>query len=108
MSSASLLKSLADKVVTQLLQALGVNRPPQLQIISLGALTYRDVWDGTVVNGATALDDFLRLRIWAIQYLTDVRGKQVSLLTLVANGYPANVGPDVSKNMSIFEPYWLG
>ena len=104
----TLIKWLADTIATDLLDAYGLDAPPPLRIIGLGALTYRDVYDGTVVDGATAVEQFLRLRVYAVEYIRNIRGDQVPLLTMVANGYPGNIGPDISENLSIFEPYWLG
>ena len=108
MSAALFVKGLADVIAQDLLDAYGSDGPPPLRVIGLGALTYRDVWDGSVVDGSTALDEFLRLRVYAVEYIRNIRGDQVPLLTMVANGYPGNIGSDISKNLSIFEPYWLG
>ena len=103
-----MLHGLAHMFVRDLVEAMGSNELPQLKVIGLGALAYRDVWDGRVVEGSNDVDDFLRLRVYEIEYMKNKRGEQVPMLTMVANGYPGNVGPDISENMSIFEPYWLG
>ena len=104
-----------------------VHSLPQLQIVALGSLTYRDVWDGTIVDGyvfstpqialgksdlriidrATKIDNVLRLRVWAIQHMKNFRNKVKPALSLVALGYPGNVSKNISENMRIFEPYWL-
>ena len=105
---APFIKGLADMIAQDLLDEYESDGPPPLRILGLGALTYRDVYDGTVVEGATALDEFLRLRVYAVEYVKNIRGDRVPLLTMVANGYPGNIGVDVSENLSVFEPYWLG
>lgn len=66
------------------------------------------MWDGSVADGATGIDNILRLRIWAIDYAKTARGVLTPLLTQVASGYPGNVGKDISEDMNIFKPYWLG
>lgn len=108
LSTASTLRALVEDFVLHLSRAqISSGSSPQLRVFGLGALTYRDVWHGSVVYGATGLDDMLRLRVWAIDYPKNARGVPTPLLTLVANGYPGNVGKDISEDMSIFEPYWL-
>ena len=103
-----MLHGLVDDLVKDLVHLKKSRRMPQLRTVGLGALTYRDVWDGSVVEGATTTDSILRLRIWAINYAKNARGILTPLLTKVASGYPGNVGKDISQDMSIFEPYWLG
>ena len=102
-----MLYGLAYEIVKDLFHLKKSKNLPQLRIIGLGALVYREVWDGSVVDGVDGLDNVLRLRIWAIVYPQDVLGKHTPLLTQVASGYPGNVGKDISENMSIFKPYWL-
>lgn len=108
LSIGATLRALADDLVRHSTRAQILSgSPPQLRVFGLGALTHRDVWDGSVVYGATGLDDLLRLRVWAIDYPKNARGIPTPLLTLVANGYPGNVGKEISEDMNIFEPYWL-
>lgn len=108
LSTGSTLSALVEDLVLHLYRAqISSGSSPQLRIIGLGALTYRDIWHGSVVYGATRLDDMFRLRVWAIDYPKNARGMPTPLLTLVANAYPGNVGKDISEDMSIFEPYWL-
>ena len=104
----TMLHGLADDLVKDLVFSRRPRKMPQLRIIGLGALVYRDIYDGSVVDGATGIDSILRLQIWAINYAKNARGELAPLLTHVANGYPGNVGKDISEDMSIFKPYWLG
>ena len=108
LSSGKYIRGLAEDVAYDLIDAYESDGPPPLRIIGLGSLTYRDVYDGSLIDGAMAIDEYLRLRVYAVEYIRNIRGDQVPLLTMVANGYPGNIGPDISENLSIFEPYWLG
>lgn len=51
------------------------------------------------MDGATNMDDYLRLRVYAIDYLKNARGRTSPFLTLVAYGYPGDVGKGISENM---------
>ena len=104
----TMLHGLADDLVKDLILSRKPRKMPQLRIIGLGALVHGDVCDGSVVDGATGIEGILRLQIWAIDYAKNARGNLAPLLTHVANGYPGNVGKDISEDMSIFRPYWLG
>ena len=74
-SVATRLIALADDFVLRTTRAQILSgSPPQLRVIGLGALTHRDVWDGSVVHGVTGLDEMLRLRVWAIDYPKNARG----------------------------------
>ena len=108
LSSGRYIKGLAGDIAHDFLDAYELDGLPPLRIIGLGSLTYRDVYDGALVDGAMAIDEYLRLRVYAVEYIRNIRGDQVPLLTMVANGYPGNIGSDISQNLSIFEPYWLG
>ncbi|KAL8794029.1 MAG: hypothetical protein Q9195_003435 [Heterodermia aff. obscurata] len=104
----TMLHALVNDFVSELVYQRRTKAVPQLRIIGLGALEYRDMWDGSVVDGVTGIDDVLRLRIWAIAYPKNALGEPTPLLTEVASGYPGDVGKDISEDMKIFEPYWLG
>ena len=80
---------------------------PCPDIIALGALTYRDVWDGNVIDDRRELDVFLRLRVFRIDHRLNFEGNDAFLLTPVARGCPDLIG-HVSSNLRILEPYWLG
>lgn len=82
---------------------------PRLNIFALGALTYCDVWGGNAVAEGSVLDisEALRLRVYHIQYQAKPGVGTVPILTRVATGPPVAIG-DLSNNLDIFEPYWLG
>lgn len=79
--------------------------PPSLNIISLGALTYSDVWDGST-DSCTQRDDYLTRRTYAIEYREHSRGLWAPLLRLVARGSTSEI-QDSYSNISILQPYWL-
>ena len=104
----TLLHGLVDEFVKDLVYFKKSKKMPQLQIIGLGALLYRDIWDGKAVHECSSIEETLRLRIWAIDYVKNALGVRTPLLTQVASGFPGNVGRDISEDMNIFTPYWLG
>ena len=80
---------------------------PSLSILALGALTYRDVWDASIIYDDRKLVNFFRLRTYHVEYTEDSEVGWVPNLTQVAKGCPSAVG-HISSHMSILRPYWLG
>lgn len=115
------LKGLATSVVdlartkSTVMSAYHLEEPPKLQVIALGAQTYRDVYEGdrwrpsfTLVDISSLgmLDDFLQLRTYHIDYRHTVLGKCDPILTLMAKGC-VRENPRYCK-IKILKPYWLG
>ncbi|KAL8993604.1 MAG: hypothetical protein Q9169_006218 [Polycauliona sp. 2 TL-2023] len=99
-----------------LLTILGCNRddtrtsaPQNLKTLALGALTYRDVYNGigyhTIHN--RELYEFLRLKVYRIVSSRDAEGRQRPLAKLTESGTyektEANGG-----DVDVLKPYWLG
>ena len=80
--------------------------PPSLKIITLGVLTYCDVWDGSIADSCTQRDDYLTPRIYAIDYRKISRGLWAAPLSQVARGSTSKI-QDTYSDISILQPYWL-
>ena len=116
MSVDQLIKGLASSFVESLVKARKIHPTdqkkttsgyhPLLENIAFGALTYRDVWDGTTVDRGSATDDFLRLRTYSIEYHKSKDGVVAPLLTLFAKGFTGEF-QGFCDYTTILNPYWL-
>ena len=88
---------------------------PKLEVVALGALTYRDVYVGekwrasdTIFDKSTLspLDDFLQLRLYQVAYCYTVLGTSDPHLTLMTKGCVCDFPP--YSHTKILKPYWLG
>ena len=79
---------------------------PSIDTLSFGALTYRDVRDGSMEDHVSPRDDYLTLRTYSIEYHRTYDGIHSPVLTQIAKGSTSGVD-DTHRRISILEPYWL-
>lgn len=116
LSVDQLIKGVASSFIEMLLRAHKVDpipktkstsgNPPSLETIAFGALIYRDVWDGTITDRGPAMNDYLRLRTFSIEYLKSKDGADAPLLILLAKGFSSSC-QELRRNTRILHPYWL-
>ena len=80
--------------------------PLSLKTITLGSLAYRHVWNGSIANNYTYIDDYLTPWTYAIDYHKNSSGLWAPLLRLVARGSTSEY-PDTYSDINILKPYWL-
>lgn len=107
--------AITTTVAKELLAKLGPDKSPNLDIIALGAITYRDIWttrsQWQKINSrgrevTNHLDFSLCPRIFSINYVQNARGMLQPSTTMVAQGTAAEA-EEHSSNLRIFQPYWL-
>ncbi|KAL8670575.1 MAG: hypothetical protein Q9168_004888 [Polycauliona sp. 1 TL-2023] len=83
--------------------------PQNLKTLALGALTYRDVYNGLGYHKAhdRELYEFLRLRVYRIVSSRDEEGEQRPLAKLTESGTYEKTEAS-GRDVDIFKPYWLG
>lgn len=80
----------------------------RIKIIALGAPTYNDRKIGANHFPFNDERDFLRLRVYQVDYRPNCYGRGVSpILKMVSKGSPAHAYRTCS-NIGILENYWLG
>ena len=77
-----------------------------IEVVSIGALRYRDIRDGSIADGSSMKDDFLTLRTFSVDFRKTSDGVGAPLLTQVAKGSTSGI-QDTYKNISVLQPYWL-
>jgi len=111
MSPDTVYSALSSGMVERIAQSRKSTAAP-LTMFALGALTYRDVWNGSTCQTQedyTKLDlaDALRLRVYHIEYHVRAGSHPTPVLSRVAIGACNDIG-HLSDNLEVFEPYWLG
>lgn len=81
-------------------------KPPSITKFALGALRYKDIWDGENEYRTSDLEDFITLRTYFIEYRRKLDGNWAPLLTLGSKGSTRSL-QDTCENISILQPYWL-
>lgn len=79
---------------------------PSITLFALGALRYKDIWDGDTQHRTSDLESFITLRTYLIEYRRQLDGNWGSLLTLGSKGSTRSL-QDTCENISILQPYWL-
>lgn len=78
-----------------------------IKILTIGALTYRDVW-GYYIKGTAASNaqDISGPNYYYVDYHKSLLGDWHYCLTRIGHGIPTGIAY-FEPNLSIFEPYWL-
>ena len=84
----------------------GSGEPTQLDIIALGALEYRDVWDSSLGYDESIKNDVRTLSTYSIDYRRASNKSYGPLLTLIAKGSTGSI-VGTYDNISILQQYWL-
>ena len=53
-----------------------------IELLSVGALRYRDVWDGSIADDSSMKDDFFTLRTFSVDFRKTSDGACAPLLTI--------------------------
>lgn len=80
--------------------------PPPINLLAFGSLRYSDVWSDSSYTDGRPLNEFPKLRTFAIDYCTTSSGDLAPVLTQVSHGPTCGI-PDKYENISILQPYWL-
>ena len=98
--------SVAGLVAEEILKQSNT-KPPKLNIIAVGAVTYKDRWLGrTEWDPKKPQHFYLCPRYYHVQYPVNIKGRRQPLLTPIAQG-TADEAEEYSSDLRIFEPYWL-
>ena len=99
-----LYKSLAQGFMDKMAEAPDFYQ--HLRTIAVGAMTYSDRKIGAASFPSEDLRDFLRLRIYHVDYLNVYPAGLLTILSLVGKG-TADLADGVCKETEIFDMYWL-
>lgn len=103
-----LCQSLITSLLKRVVDKYNYVYKPNLDVVILGGLTYRDVYDASRVWDAHPLDDFLRLRVYRAEYI--LKRPENTFITnakLEAKGYSPRIKL-LSDQLHILDQYWLG
>ena len=84
-----------------------LEQPPILETIALGVTRYKDICSGRAsLHDNERLDEFLKLRVYHIEYRHNFQGDCVPIVTLIAKG-TADALKGIRSNISILDSYWM-
>ncbi|MCJ1266130.1 mitochondrial splicing system protein [Lobaria immixta] len=81
--------------------------PPNLETIALGILRYKDVCAGKAArHDNERLDEFLKLRVYHVEYQRNFQGDYIPIITFIAKG-TADAIQDTCPKIKILQSYWM-
>ena len=102
-----MLSSLATSFMdTTILEPRNPPAPRKLRTIGLGAPTYADVMVGSN-RSMSKLQEYRQLRIYLVDYRTNVQGEVRSVLDPIAKG-TVDEAIGFGSRLELFKRYWLG
>ena len=100
----------SEVLITRLVRELLKRRPEQppiLELIALGLLMYKDVCAGKAFPYENErLDEFLKLRVYHVQYQRGFLGEFVPSITLIAKGTADDI-QGIFHNIHIIQSDWM-
>lgn len=101
----------SEGFVTKLVRALvrgRLEQPPILETIALGVTRYKDICAGIASpHDNERLDEFLKLRVYHVEYRRNFEGDCVPIVTLIAKG-TTDALKGIRFNINILHSYWMG
>lgn len=80
---------------------------PSLETIALGILRTQDVCGGkSSLHADERLDEFLKLRVYHVEYRRNFQGDRIPVVTLVAKGTTDSI-QDICHNITILQSNWM-
>lgn len=81
--------------------------PPNLETIALGILRYKDVCAGKAArHDNERLDEFLKLRVYHVEYQRNFQGDCIPIVTFIAKG-TADAIQNTCHKIKILQSYWM-
>ena len=87
-------------------EAFDRNAAFSIDVVALGALTYREVWDEVIAGQSSVRDEFLALRTFSVGYCKKHDSTYAPVLTPIAKGPTIDLS-ETPNDISILQPYWL-
>ena len=87
--------------------ALAHKQAPRIRTLAFGATTYANTRIGTYYRRDNHLADFLRLRVYSVEYLESLGTRKIMpSVTLIAQGVADNA-KGWCRDLDLFDLYWL-
>lgn len=101
---------LSEGFITKFLRTLirlRPEEPPNLKIVALGTPRYKYVCDGKASPGGDdGIDEFLKLRVYHVEYRRNFQGDFTPIVTFIAKGTTDAIH-DIHHNIDILQADWM-